>query len=90
MKQRHDDLLAKHSKEISKEKKDKTIFKNFGVVGAYNHGTTGYRIKEGKNKDKVVGHIKIESKSLETVIDRIEEDISNCVVHDDTHDWGGK
>ena len=64
MKQRHDDLLAKHSKEISKEKKDKTIFKNFGVVGAYNNGTTGYRIKNGANKDKVVGHIKIKGKEI--------------------------
>jgi len=40
MKQRHDDLLAKHAKEISKEKKNKSIFKNFGVVDTYNHGTT--------------------------------------------------
>ena len=64
MKQRHDDLLVKHSKEISKEKKDKTIFKNFGVVDTYNHGTTGYRIKEGSNKDKVVAHIKIEKKEI--------------------------
>ena len=64
MKQRHDDLLVKHSKEISKEKKDKTIFKNFGVMDTYNHGTTGYRIKEGSNKDKVVAHIKIEKKEI--------------------------
>jgi hypothetical protein len=64
MKQRHDDLLAKHSKEISKEKKNKSIFKNFGVVDAYNHGTTGYRIKEGSNKDKVVGHITVKGKDI--------------------------
>ena len=64
MKQRHDDLLVKYSKEVSKKKKDKTIFKNFGVVDAYNHGTTGYRIKEGCNKNKVVGHIKIKSKEI--------------------------
>jgi len=64
MKQRHDDLLAKHSKEISKEKKNKSIFKNFGVVGAYNNGTTGYRIKQGSNKDKVVGHITIKGKDI--------------------------
>ena len=64
MKQRHDDLLVKYSKEVSKKKKDKTIFKNFGVVDAYNHGTTGYRIKEGSNKNKVVGHIKIKSKEI--------------------------
>jgi len=64
MKQRHDDLLLKHSEKISKEKKDKSIFKNFGVVGAYNHGTTGYRIKNGTNEGKVVGHIKIKSKEI--------------------------
>ena len=64
MKQRHDDLLVKYSKEVSKKKKDKTIFKNFGVVDAYNHGTTGYRIKEGSNKNKVVGHIKLKSKEI--------------------------
>ena len=64
MKQRHDDILLKHSQEISQEKKNKTIFKNFGVVDAYNHGTTGYRIKEGSNKDKVVGHITIKGKDI--------------------------
>ena len=64
MKQRHDHLLAKHSKEISKEKKNKTIFKNFSVVDTYNYGTTGYRIKEGSNKDKVVGHITVKSKEI--------------------------
>ena len=64
MKQRHDDLLVKHSKEISKEKKNKSIFKNFVVVGAYNNGTTGYRIKQGSNKDKVVGHITIKGKDI--------------------------
>ena len=64
MKQRHDDILLKHSKEVSKEKRNKNIFKNFGVVDAYNHGTTGYRIKEGSNKDKVVGHITIKGKDI--------------------------
>jgi len=64
MKQRHDDILLKHSQEISKEKKNKNIFKNFGVVDTYNHGTTGYRIKEGSNKDKVVAHITIKGKDI--------------------------
>ena len=64
MKQRHDDILLKHSKEVSKEKRNKNIFKNFGVVDAYNHGTTGYRIKEGSNKDKVVGHITVKGKDI--------------------------
>ena len=64
MKQRHDDILLKHSKEVSKEKRNKNIFKNFGVVDTYNHGTTGYRIKEGSNKDKVVAHITIKSKDI--------------------------
>jgi len=64
MKQRHDDILLKHSQEVSQEKKNKTIFKNFGVVDAYNHGTTGYRIKKGSNKNKVVAHITIKSKDI--------------------------
>jgi hypothetical protein len=64
MKQRHDDILLKHSQEVSQEKKNKTIFKNFGVVDAYNHGTTGYKIKQGSNKDKVVAHITVKSKDI--------------------------
>lgn len=64
MKQRHDDILLKHSQEVSKEKRNKNIFKNFGVVDAYNHGTTGYRIKKGSNKNKVVAHITIKSKDI--------------------------
>lgn len=83
MKERLKDLIVKNFKEKKKEHSDKLLFTNRKEVEINGHGTTGYRIKEGKNKDKVVGHIKIEKNALETVADRIEQNINHCVVHDD-------
>jgi len=64
MKQRYDDLLDKQFKEKVKEKTNKTLFKNIRSVDTYNHGTTGYKIKEGSNKDKVLAHIKLPAKEI--------------------------
>ena len=77
------DLIVKNHEEKKKEQSNKLLFTNRKEVEINGNGTTGYRIKEGKNKDKVVGHIKTEKNPLETISDRIEQDINHCVVYDD-------
>jgi hypothetical protein len=77
------DLIIKNHEEKKKEQSNKVLLNNRKEVEINGNGTTGYRIKEGKNQGKVVGHIKIEKNPLETVSDRIEEDINHCVVYDD-------
>ena len=42
-----------HTKEVQK----KAIEKKKKAVEAYGNGTTGYRIKNGPNKGKILGHI---------------------------------
>jgi len=37
--------------------KEKAIEKRKTAVEAYGNGTTGYRIKNGPNKGKILGHI---------------------------------
>ena len=44
------------NKHIKKEQ-EKAIEKKKNAVEAYGSGTTGYRIKNGANKGKVLGHI---------------------------------
>ena len=44
------------NKHIKKEQ-EKAIEKKKNAVEAYGSGTTGYRIKNGTNKGKVLGHI---------------------------------
>jgi|TARA_B110000914_G_scaffold188530_1_gene173498 hypothetical protein len=39
------------------DKKEKAIEKRKTAVEAYGNGTTGYRIKNGTNKGKILGHI---------------------------------
>ena len=46
-------IRNKHTKEEQK----KAIEKKKKSVEAYGSGTTGYRIKNGPNKGKVLGHI---------------------------------
>ena len=54
-------LLKSYSKEQDKSKKDKTLFAARKEVEINGNGTTGYVIKEGSNKDKVLQHISVKS-----------------------------
>jgi hypothetical protein len=78
------DLIVKNHEEKKKEQSNKLLLKSRKEVEINANGTTGYRIKEGKNQGKVLGHIQVKNNNLtETVIDRIEQDINHCVVNDD-------
>ena len=77
------DLIVKNQSEKQKEHSNKVLFKNRKEVEINANGTSGYKIKEGINKGKILGHLKTEKNPLETVIDRMEQDISHCVVYDD-------
>ena len=46
-------IKTKHTKEEQK----KAIEKKKVAVNAYGNGTTGYKIKNGPNKGKILGHI---------------------------------
>ena len=41
----------------TKTEQEKAIEKKKKAVEAYGNGTTGYRIKNGPNKGKILGHI---------------------------------
>lgn len=77
------DLIVKNHTEKQKEHSNKVLFKNRKEVEINANGTSGYKIKEGINKGKILGHLKTKKNPLETVIDRIEQDINHCVVYDD-------
>jgi len=77
------DLIVKNHTKKKKEHSNKVLFKNRKEVEINANGTSGYKIKEGINKGKILGHLKTEKNPLETVIDRIEQDINHCVVYDD-------
>ena len=52
------DHLIKTIKNVhKKEQQEKAIEKKKASVEAYGSGTTGYRIKNGPNKGKILGHI---------------------------------
>ena len=52
-----DHLIKTIKNNHTKEKQEKAIEKKKNAVEAYGSGTTGYRIKKGPNKGKVLGHI---------------------------------
>jgi len=52
-----DHLIKTIKKKHVKEEQEKAIEKKKTAVEAYGNGTTGYRIKNGPNKGKVLGHI---------------------------------
>ena len=54
----------KYAEKIEKEKKEKLLLKSRKEVDINANGTSGYKIKEGINKDKVLGHITIKSKEI--------------------------
>ena len=52
-----DHLIKKIKNNHTKEEQKKAIEKKKNAVEAYGSGTTGYRIKKGPNKGKILGHI---------------------------------
>jgi hypothetical protein len=52
-----DHLIKTIRAQRANEEKEKAIEKKKTAVEAYGNGTTGYRIKNGPNKGKVLGHI---------------------------------
>jgi len=63
MKERLKDLIAKNYEDKKKEHSNKLLLKNRKEVEINKNGS-GYTIKEGVNKDKVLGHIKIKEKDI--------------------------
>ena len=57
------DLLAKYYEQKVKELADKTLHKSRKEVEINKNGS-GYTIKEGSNKNKVLGHIATKSKEI--------------------------
>ena len=62
-KDRLKDLIVKNNQDKEKEAKEKLLLKNRKEVDINKDGS-GYTIKEGPNKGKVLAHIQIPSKSL--------------------------
>ena len=62
-KDRLKDLVAKNHEQKQKEAKEKLLLKNRKEVDINKDGS-GYTIKEGPNKGKVLAHIQIPSKNL--------------------------
>ena len=52
-----DHLIKTIKNNHTKEKQEKAIEKKKNAVEAYGSCTTGYRIKKGPNKGKILGHI---------------------------------
>jgi len=52
-----DHLIKTIKNNHTKKEQKKAIEKKKNAVEAYGSGTTGYRIKNGANKGKVLGHI---------------------------------
>ena len=58
---RHTRVLEKFSKAKDQEKKAKTLFSARKEVDINAGGTSGYIVKHGTNKDKVLSHKKVKS-----------------------------
>lgn len=63
MKERLKDLIVKNYEAKKKEQSNKVLYTNRKEVDINKNGS-GYTIKEGTNKDKIIGHIKIKSKEI--------------------------
>jgi len=59
------DLIAKNFSNKNIETKNNILMKSRKEVEINGNGTSGYTIKEGEHKGKVLGHIKIEKKIIE-------------------------
>ena len=56
-----DHLIKTIKNNHTKEEQKKAIEKKKNAVETYGSGTTGYRIKNGPNKGKVLGHLSTKS-----------------------------
>ena len=63
-KDRLKDLVAQNYNQKEKQAKEKVLLKSRKEVEINGNGTTGYTIKEGPNKGKILAHIQIPSKNL--------------------------
>jgi hypothetical protein len=54
---RFDHLHKQYREARMKEKSNRALADSRPVVNVNGNGTSGYRIKEGPNKDKVAGHL---------------------------------
>ena len=54
---RFDHLHKQYREQRMKEKSNRALADSRPVVAVNGNGTSGYRFKEGKNKDKVAGHL---------------------------------
>ena len=63
MKERLKDLIVKNYESKKKEQSNKVLYKNRKEVEINKNGS-GYTIKEGANKDKVLAHIKLPTKAI--------------------------
>ena len=64
MRERILDMVAKYSNAQALQKKIKTLFRARHEVDINGNGTSGYVVKHGANKGKVLKHIKVESKTI--------------------------
>ena len=64
MRERIIDIVAKYSNAQALQKKIKTLFRARHEVDINANGTSGYVVKHGTNKGKVLKHIKVESKNV--------------------------
>jgi len=58
------DFIIKENIKKSKEALDKSLLKSRKEVEINGNGTTGYVIKEGSQKGRVLKHIQIKSKNI--------------------------
>ena len=56
---RFDHLHKTFREQRLKDKANNTLAKSRPVVSVNGNGTSGYRIKEGVNKNKVAGHVSV-------------------------------
>ena len=60
---RFDHLHKKYREEKMKGRSNHVLASSRPVVSVNGNGTSGYRIKEGVNKDKVAGHVSVVHKN---------------------------
>ena len=53
---RHSFMLKKHSEQQTRKKKEMELWRARQEVEVNANGTSGYKIKEGANKDKILAH----------------------------------
>lgn len=64
MSERLKDFIIRENERKAKEFTDKSLLKSRKEVEINGNGTTGYVIKEGSQKGRVLKHIQIKSKNI--------------------------